>query len=93
MKYIKYTAVLFGILMILNMTVLLPVYMTGVPQRDFKISDFSVLTIFHASASDGRIWVAFTFILLDSFLALYCVYIFWKISIRLKHRNLHRLNS
>lgn len=76
---------LFLILMVLNLTVLLPLYANGVPNSAYRISDFSLLTILNASASKGRLWVSFVFILLNSFISFLVVYLFWRTSLRLKH--------
>lgn len=70
------------------MSALLPTYMTGQSLDVYQISDFSVMTMVNASANTGRTWVSFTFVLLNSMLALFAIYIFWSTSMRLKHNRL-----
>lgn len=86
MKFVRYLSYLFLGLMILNISVLLPVYTTGIARGDLHISQFSVLTIVNASASDFRVWVTFVFILINSLAALYLLYRFINTSKLLKHR-------
>jgi|LauGreDrversion4_2_1035121.scaffolds.fasta_scaffold459881_2 hypothetical protein len=85
MKFVKYMGCLFFLLMVLNLTVLLPLYAYGIPNSAYRISDFSLLTILNASGSKGRLWVSFVFILLNSLIAYLLVYLFWRTSLRLKH--------
>lgn len=88
MKFIRYISYLFVVLMIANLTILLPTYLTGTPLPYFHISDFSVLTTVNASGSTIRIWVAFVMVVLNAAAALYAIKSFWQASLYLKQ---HRL--
>lgn len=87
-KFVKYQAYLFFVLMMLDVSVLIPTYLTGHPKDDAQISDFSKLTIVKSSADSPRIWVSFIFVFLNSVIALLGVYKYWITSLRLTNRRL-----
>ena len=80
LKFQKNNSYLFLILMILNCSVLLPIYITGDPDysNGIIVGDLDKLTIINVSAQRWKLWVSFSFVIINTLISYLMLFRFWQ---------------
>lgn len=91
--YLRYAAIFFAALAIINLLIVLPIYATGDPEpvKDSKksnqMSALAIITILNITARPTKVVIVFGILFfVYSFLALWFVYIYWRKSAEWRYR-------
>ena len=87
LKFLKFTAIMFLLLSLINCAILIPIYATGKPRENEVVINLSKITILNIFGSREKVWVSFGFVYINSIAAYIIVYLFWKSTQRLSFHN------